>query len=191
MNPLITPFQVPLTPEAFHAFRDGKISRRRLSSLSDYYCDQQAAKACVEQSDPFVYEVWELEYEAVGRGLSFGMTRIYPGMVGNEYFFTRGHFHADSQGDEMYIVLSGRGMLVMSSRTGECQTLEMIPGQMCYVPGHLAHRTVNVGDEPLVFFTIWPPNLVHDYDTIAQTGFPKLIVSSASGPEVVSNPNYE
>lgn len=190
MDPFITPFRVQLTTEAFHEFRNGKVSRRRLSSLSNYYCDQEAARFSVEQSDPLVYEVWELEYEAVGRGLSFGMTRIFPGIVGKEFFFTRGHFHADSDGDEMYIVLSGHGMLVMSSHAGDCQILEMIPGQMCYVPGHLAHRTVNVGEEPLVFFTIWPPNLVHDYETIAQTGFPKLIVSGLSGPEIISNPNY-
>ena len=63
-------------------------------------------------------------------------------------------------------------------------------GTVSYVPGGWAHRSVNVGAEPLVFFAAYVGDAGHDYDTVERTGFPVLIVAGDDGPEVVANPRY-
>jgi len=49
---------------------------------------------------------------------------------------------------------------------------------------------VNTGDEPLVFFAVWPVSAGHDYDTLAERGFARLVLVGADGPQVVTNPRY-
>ena len=89
--------------------------------------------------------------------MSFGLTILQPGAIGGEYYMTRGHFHArDQDGDELYLGVSGQGLLQLQSRAGEEQALELSPGRMLYTPLAWAHRTVNTGAQPLVFFSIWP-----------------------------------
>jgi glucose-6-phosphate isomerase, archaeal len=184
------PFNLPITPEAFHEYQPMKEFNRRLSDLKDHFTDHLSVEAILAKDNPVIYEYWEMEYDAEGRGLSFGMTRILPGMVGKEYYFSRGHFHADGTGDEMYVVLRGRGLLLMFSKDGHSEVMDMLPGHVCYMPGYMAHRTINVGSEAFVFLSIWPPKINHDYDTIARVGFPKLVVAGAEGPEVLPNPTF-
>jgi glucose-6-phosphate isomerase len=190
MRPSVLPFSLSLTPEALHSFLAAKQSNRRLSNLKDYFLDRKAAESILTKDDPVIYEFWEIEYDATGRGLSFGMTRIFPGVVGKEFYQTRGHFHTDGDGDEIYVVLSGRGVLLLYSKDGQCVTTDMLPGKMCYIPGYMAHRAINVGKEDLVFFSTWPPKIDHDYATIAQYGFPKLVVAGSTGVEVINNPAF-
>jgi glucose-6-phosphate isomerase len=63
-------------------------------------------------------------------------------------------------------------------------------GTVNYVPGGWAHRSVNVGDEPLVFFAAFPADAGYDYKTIEEQGFPVLLVKRGGVPEVVPNPRY-
>ena len=58
----------------------------------------------------------------------------------------------------------------------------MVPGTVHYVPGNVAHRVVNTGDEPLVFLAIWPSDAGHDYARIRTTGFGKRVVLRDGGP---------
>jgi glucose-6-phosphate isomerase len=53
------------------------------------------------------------------------------------------------------------------------------------VPGYTAHRTVNVGDEPLVYLGIYPANAGHDYGQIAKRNFRQMVLAGAQGPELV------
>jgi glucose-6-phosphate isomerase len=39
------------------------------------------------------------------------------------------------------------------------------------VPKEFAHRSVNVGDEALVFLAIYPSDSGHDYGSIERKGF--------------------
>jgi glucose-6-phosphate isomerase, archaeal len=190
MDSLYLPFSLSLTPEAFRAYPSMKEFNRRLSDLKGYFSDHQLVEKILATDNPIIYEYWEMEYDAEGRGLSFGMTRIFPGLVGREYYFSKGHFHAGGTGDEMYLTLQGRGLLLLFSKDGQSQTLDMLQGQMCYIPGYMAHRTINVGTGDFVFMSTWPPKIDHDYDTIAQIGFPKLVVAGIDGPEVIDNPAF-
>lgn len=190
MESLVLPFSLPINPEAFNSFVPMKQFTRRLSDLRDHFSDRQAVENILVVNDPVIYEYWEMEYDAPGRGLSFGMTRILPGVIGKEYYLSRGHFHAGGDGDELYVGLKGRGLLMLYSKDGQCVTLDMLPDKMCYIPGYMAHRTINIGTEDFSFFSIWPPRIDHDYATIAQYGFPKLVVSGSIGPEIIENPAF-
>lgn len=184
------PFFIPANPEGFQSFPNMHHVQRHLSDLQDYFSNQSAVASVMAQSDPLIYEYWEMEYAGTGNGFSFGMTSIQPGQIGNEYFLTKGHFHADGMGDEMHLIMEGRGLVLLSDRKGNSMCMEMLPAKICYYPGHLAHRTINTGLKPLVFMGIWPPNIVHDYETIKCSGFPKIILASQSGPELIDNPRF-
>ena len=68
--------------------------------------------------------------------------------------------------------------------------IEMVAGSAAYVPPYWAHRTVNVGVEDFVFFSVWEARAGHDYGTIERDGFRKLVVTREGQPAVVDNPNY-
>ncbi len=185
------PFSIPLSSEAFQSHAELRHVQRRLSDLVDHFTDHSASNDILTDSNPLVYEYWEREYEGTSQGISFGMTRIHPGQVGNEYYLTKGHFHADDYGDEIHITLSGQGLLLLFNKDGSCQTFEMLADKMNYLPGNLAHRTINTGSTPLVFVGFWPPKIIHDYETILQNGFPKLVIAGPEGPELVNNLNFK
>src|ERR1700761_9144177 len=46
-------------------------------------------------------------------GLFWGSTTIEPGRVGDEYYMTRGHFHARRDRAEFYTTVQGEGMLIL------------------------------------------------------------------------------
>ncbi len=186
---MITPFALPLDPAAFLELKATKEVVRRLSDMRHHFSDQPAVERILGQSDPVIYRFWEVEYTGPERGLSFGITTIYPGTVGREYSMTTGHFHASS-GDEIYMTLHGQGCLLLQSRDGVAQTLDMVPGGLSYLPTGWGHRTANTGSENFTFVSIWPPNIEHDYQSVTQYGFPQRVVAGAQGPEVVANPTF-
>ena len=103
--------------------------------------------------------------------LLFGCTHLQPGKVGEEYFMTHGHFHALSSRAEFYLPVSGSGLLLLMTRDGETWSEEMLPGRVLHINGEHAHRAVNTGSEPLVFWACWPGDAGYDYATIAARGF--------------------
>ncbi|MEN8174022.1 MAG: glucose-6-phosphate isomerase family protein, partial [Chloroflexota bacterium] len=168
MKPFLEPFSIALNPSIFSSFEMGKLLERKLSDLKDYYSDQNAVGEILSEDNPLIYKVWEMEYEGDGQGLSVGLTVINPGQIGGEFYMTKGHFHAADSGDEVYIATSGKGGMLLTDRSGNCQFIEMELGKLYYVPGNFAHRTVNIGSEEFVFLCVWPPNIIHDYETIAE-----------------------
>ena len=86
--------------------------------------------------------------------------------------------------------MPGRISAVVTSPSSVAMTAEMRPGIVNYVPGHWAHRSVNTGSEPLVFYAVYIGDAGYDYATIADEGFPVVVVANGNGPEVVANPRY-
>lgn len=145
--------------------------RRLLGELAGVFADEAARRAM----DPnrLVYRV-QLHLpvpEGTEGGLFFGNTTIEPGRVGDEYFMTKGHFHARRGRGEYYWCLRGQGALVLMDEGRRCRVEWMTPGSLHCIPGHTAHRVANTGDEPLTFGACWPADAGHDYDTIARDGF--------------------
>ena len=171
----------------------GKVqpSCRRVSNLLTQFADEEAAKKLIAEGDPLLYEFYELELPEEPGVLRFGSTRLYPGKVGNEYFMTKGHFHTILDTSEIYYTLSGHGMMMMETPEGDVDCKEMNPGDALYVPGRWAHRSINIGTEPLILFFVFRADAGHDYGTIEKKGFRKLVVEQDGKPVIVPNPKWE
>jgi glucose-6-phosphate isomerase len=78
----------------------------------------------------------------------------------------------------------------MATEDGRHAVEPLHRGTVSYVPGGWAHRSVNVGGDPLVFFAAYAADAGYDYGTIERRGFPVLVVEGAGGPEVIENPRY-
>lgn len=161
-------------------------TERRLSQLRGCFADTGAYNAALEHEDPLVYSVSSLEPAKDAGDLHIGLGQIMPGRVGSEYFLTRGHLHAWREAAEIYIGLSGEGMMLLEVEGGEASSLPLTANSIVYVPGHTAHRTINVGASPLTYLGIYPALAGHDYAAIASNNFRQVVVEQ-SGRAVVMN----
>jgi glucose-6-phosphate isomerase len=192
MTPTILPFALPLDQASFGSFEHSSGTPRRLSAMKDSYGDAAAADAILANDDPVIYDFHAVRDMEDRQKLIFGVTTIYPGTVGDEYYMTKGHFHDRARdGDEIYLVIEGSGHLLLQARDGESQVIEMLPGALLYTPSTWAHRTVNSGETDLVFLSIWAWNVDYDYETIvARGGFPKRVVKRPAGPAIIDNEDF-
>ncbi|GAB4534370.1 MAG: glucose-6-phosphate isomerase [Anaerolineae bacterium] len=164
---------------------------RRLSAMAGQFADQEAFQALLAQEDILLYEVYEIHRPELAGELLHGISIVHAGLVGDEYFMTKGHFHAELETAEIYYCLSGEGMMVMETPDGEWAVETLRPGQVLYVPPRWAHRSVNTSpDQDLVTFFVYPGHAGHDYGTIEQQGFRKLVVKKNGQPQVVDNPAW-
>ncbi|MCY3833130.1 MAG: cupin domain-containing protein [Chloroflexi bacterium] len=169
----------------------GYVLQRRLSDMASMYADSaESARILAEEGDRLIYEVQGVELPVEEGQIPHCTTRISPGRIGAEYHMTKGHYHARREQGEVYFGLSGRGCLVMQTEAGETSVQTMVAGSAAYVPPFWAHRTVNIGDEDFVFFSVWEARAGHDYGTIERDGFRKLVVRRDGQPTVVDNPRY-
>lgn len=165
---------------------------RTLSSMQGQYRDQNAFDARLRAGDPVLYDVYELKRPELPGEMMFGLSVVHPGMVGDEYFMTKGHFHTVRETAEVYHCLQGQGVMVMETPEGECAVEELRPGRVLYVPPLWAHRSVNTGaDEDLVTLFIYPANAGHDYGTIEKQGMRKLVVERQGSPQIIDNPRWQ
>ncbi len=163
---------------------------RRLSDLRGLFSDREAEAAALAE-DPLVYQVYDAADLPKRDGhLLFSTTVIQPGRVGDEYFMTKGHFHARADRSELYYGLSGEGLLLLQTPEGRVESLPMTAGTAAYVPPYWGHRTVNTGHTTFVFLAAYPADAGYDYATIARDGFAALVLAGDDGPRVVANPSY-
>ncbi|MEM1514888.1 MAG: glucose-6-phosphate isomerase family protein [Thermoproteota archaeon] len=163
---------------------------RHLSDMREYFVDRQSTEEILSSGrDPLIYVVYEIDRELQGE-LNVGCTIIYPGKIGDEYYFTKGHFHKNILAGETYIGISGEGLILMQDRNGNFSVGELESNTIVYVPPGFAHRTVNTGKTELVFIAVYPSDAGHDYETIMRTGFAKIVVERGGKPTLIDNPNY-
>ena len=146
-------------------------------------------RAALATMDPGreVYRVrsWAPVPQGTEGGLFWGVTVVQPGKVGDEYFMTHGHVHANRSRAEFYGTVSGDGMLVEMSRDRRTWKEAMSPGSLHYVHGENAHRIANTGDAPLVVWACWPSDAGYDYATIAEKGFGARLLERDGKPVLV------
>lgn len=164
---------------------------RRLSDLKGQFLDQAVYTAMLAKDDCLLYEVYELNRPVVAGELLPGLSIVHPGLVGDEYFMTKGHFHTVLDTAEIYFCLRGQGYMVMETPEGEWAVEPLRPHSVLYVPPRWAHRSVNTSpDQDLVTFFAYPGNAGHDYGSIEIQGFRKLVVKRDGQPAIVDNPRW-
>ena len=165
--------------------------RRNLSKMAGQYLDRDAFEAALAEDDRLLYEVYELRRPEVAGELLHGISIVHPGKIGDEYHMTKGHFHTVLETGEIYYCLKGHGYMVMETPEGDWAIEELYPGRVLYVLPRWAHRSVNAGsDEDLVTFFVYPGNSGHDYGTIEEQGFRKLVVERDGQPAIIDNPRW-
>lgn len=185
------PFFIKIDPE------NGKMTdydthiERYLSKLIDMFVDSEAVKAFLKKNgETLIYEVYEKDIPEVNGEIRYCSSVTYPGKIGDEYFMTKGHFHKRPDTAELYYCIRGRGYMLMEKRDGEYALGEMYSGSAVYVPGDYAHRSINIGDEPLISLPVYPGDAGHVYRSIEDSGFKHIVVERNSKAVVIENPKY-
>lgn len=157
-------------------------SVRRLQELAPIF--RLPPDDTVLAEDPIVYEIYGSPAEVEGTArLLYATTVLYPGDVNGEFFMTRGHFHTRPERGEFMVTLRGEGALILMDRDRHTWKESMNAGSIHDIDGRFAHRVANTGAEPLVFLVVWMSDCGHDYESIRQSGFGKLLVRGPQGPE--------
>lgn len=179
MNPktsLVDPFGVQFDlAEGIMLDPDDHIVRNA-SDMRGYYADEGALERLVaSEEDPIHYETFESSVPEEYGHVKFCISKLYHGVVGEEYFITKGHYHTVLETGEIYLCLRGQGMMMMKLSDGTCRWDEFVPGRMVYAPPYWAHRSINTGVEPLISLCVYPGDAGHNYGDIKTDGFPKRV----------------
>jgi len=189
-NTVVYPFSVSWNPKDGIMDDPDHHIQRRLSELTYMFYDHRAVESFLKDNgDIVVYEVYEKEIPQRDGEIQFCSSITHPGKIGDEYFMTKGHFHARRDTAEIYYCIRGNGFMLMELESGEYVMEEMYPGRTVYVPAYYAHRSINTGKEPLISLAVYPGDAGHDYGSIETRGFKHLLVESNGKPTVIENPN--
>lgn len=157
-----------------------KEKETRVKDLAGYFLDTAAYQSLDPETVMYRVEYQDNDLvEGTLGGLYYGITHLYPGVVGKEYFLTKGHFHAKRDTGEYYFGLQGKGLLMMTEN-GETCLEEVIPGSVHYIPGNTAHRLINIGTEILSVSACWQTESGHDYAPPEEM-FPQRVLQDQSG----------
>lgn len=181
-------YRITMAPEALADFDNHIV--RRLSSMQGQYHDQDTYAAMLAREDTLLYEVYEIVRPEVPGEMMTGLSIVHPGKVGDEYFMTKGHFHAVPDTAEIYYCMRGQGYMLMETPDGDWDIQDLLPGNVLYIPPYWAHRSINTGTTDLVTYFAYPAHAGHDYGTIEQYGYRKLVLERDGQPVVVDNPRW-
>ena len=127
--------------------RVGNVSRT-LGDLRGIFADVDAFSRMPQNMPAYEVSSFLPEQEGTPGGLYFGITYLHPGKVGDEYFMTKGHFHANIDRAEFYWGLEGEGMLILMDQSRRVWAERVFPGSLHYIPGGVAHRMANTDGKP-------------------------------------------
>jgi glucose-6-phosphate isomerase, archaeal len=181
------------TPQPFRVMLDfdtGSLAphtgsfERRLSDMAGAYEDQHTVAGLLSSgADPVIYTGYDADVPHAPDHLPFRTTIIRPGVIGSEFFMTKGHHHHRDTA-EVYVGMSGSGLMLMETRGGDFASAELVPSAAVYVPPGWAHRTVNTANTPLVFLATYPGDAGHDYESIERRPFSRRVHRRADGYEL-------
>jgi len=185
---------VPLTVLAGDGRLVGSNGRyeRFLPDLEGLYRDVDAyiQQLAVDDGRP-VYWVESSQTEDGPGGLITGISALEAGTVGREYAMTRGHLHAIADRSELYVGLSGHGVMILETLDGRAEVVDVTPGKAVYVPGWWVHRSVNVGRERFVTLFCYAADAGQDYMIIERAGgMRSLVTVEGEGYRVEPNPDH-
>lgn len=163
--------------------------QRYLSQMRNMFSDKDAFEAQLGKKDLLIYEFYDMGVPESINEIAYGTSITYAGKIGDEYFMTKGHFHKVLEAAEVYYCLGGRGYMLMENPEGDWEVRDLTPGTAVYVPGRFAHRSINISsNKPLVTFFAFPAHAGHDYGSIEEAGFRKIVVERSGEPTIINNP---
>jgi glucose-6-phosphate isomerase, archaeal len=163
-------------------------STRRMKDLAGVFRDEAARSALNPEQILYRVQSWEPQPEGTPGAVCLATTFLEPGKVADEYFLTRGHFHANEDRPEMEVVISGQGALVLMDRERHTRIEEMRAGTVHHVPPGTAHRVANTGGDTLVFVSYWASETGHDYEAIRDHGFSARVREVDGRPALLPDP---
>lgn len=146
----------------------------KLKDLQGVFCDTQAADEM--DAETCIYQVEMLPAQSVEGELNFGVTHLEAGIIGDEFYMTRGHFHQRIEQAEFYLGCQGEGLLLLQDEQGEVRVEKVFAGSIHHIGGYLAHRLVNTGSMRLSAMAVWPAVAGHNYEALKQNGFNVSVV---------------
>ena len=158
---------------------------RTLGDLRGIFADVDAFSRMPQNILAYEVSSFLPEQEGTPGGLYFGITYLHPGKVGNEYFMTKGHFHANIDRAEFYWGLEGEGMLILMDQLRRVWVERVFPGSLHYIPGGMAHRMANTGNTLFSFAACWPSDAGHNYREIADHGFAARLLEVDGKPQLI------
>lgn len=158
---------------------------RTLADLKGLFLDAEEFAKVDQSTLAYEVESYFPVRDGTEGGLFFGITRIQPGCVGDEYIMTKGHLHNIENRAEFYWGIEGEGMLLFMDKERNTWAEKMSPGSIHYISGSVAHRVANVGGSVLSFGACWPADAGHNYELIAREGFSKRLRKVNGKPELV------
>jgi len=158
---------------------------RCIKDLQGIFGDEKARLSLDQEKIVYSVETFSPVVEGEEGGVFWGTTFIEPGMVGNEYFMTRGHYHAERSRGEYYMTVAGCGALILMDENRKISFKVMHPGTLHYIPAHTAHRVANTDGSVLAFVACWPSDAGHDYESIAVGGFAARLLEVGGVPTLV------
>ncbi|MBN2815007.1 MAG: glucose-6-phosphate isomerase [Bacteroidales bacterium] len=158
---------------------------RRLKDLKGVFQNEEVFNQLDQEQLVYTVQSWLPVEDGTPGGLYFGASTLYPGKVDNEYFMTKGHFHAQADRAEFYWGVRGRGMLILMDRNRNTWAEEVFPGSLHYIGSKVAHRLANTGNDKLIVGACWPSDAGHNYEEIADNGFSARLVESDGKPILI------
>lgn len=162
-------------------------SFKTLQDLKRIFHDSSALRDLSPSREVYRVRWWSPVNPGTEGGLFWGLTVLQPGKVGDEYFMTHGHFHANRSRAEFYGTVSGNGMLIQMNAERKTWSESMTVGSLHYVRGENAHRIANTGNIPLVVWACWPTDAGYDYEAIAEHGFGSRLVERDGKPVLIAS----
>jgi glucose-6-phosphate isomerase, archaeal len=161
-------------------------SFKTLDDLKRVFGDSSALSNLEPSREIYRVRWWSPMNPGTEGGLFWGLTLLQPGKVGDEYFMTHGHSHANPTRAEFYGTVSGSGMLIQMNAERRTWGETMTAGSLHYVRGENAHRIANTGSVPLIVWACWPTDAGYDYESIAERGFSARLVERDGKPVLIA-----
>jgi glucose-6-phosphate isomerase len=158
---------------------------RTIADLRGIFKDEEARAALDQSAIAYRVQAYEPVPEGQEGGIGCATTFLEPGLVGDEYLMTRGHYHAGQDRPELEVTICGEGALVLMDRVRITSIEPMSPGSVHHVPPGTAHRVANTGSETLVFVSYWASETGHDYQAIRELGFSARVRCIEGKPQLV------
>lgn len=139
----------------------GKTKVTKLLDMEGFY---KNIPETIKKKNPTIYTVEFVDENEI----SYAITKINPGKIGEEFYMTKGHYHKKPT-SEVYYHMEGEGILLIKSGEHKKRVI-MKKGVFHYIPRGWGHRTINVGNKPLIFLSIYQNDAGHDYEKVKKEG---------------------